>query len=114
MDFNLSYLEDCQEKFDSLVLRADRNKIVIVLRNLLSNALKFTSKCSIKKVDVKVSVITGRVVHVKSDFTTGSLHMPRNSDDNLGSNDNAVSIIPLTDMLQIEVIDTGPGISHVS
>jgi signal transduction histidine kinase len=52
---------------DLIALYADRRKITIVIRNLLSNALKFMSKSNRdKKANVKVSIIHNTA---SADFT---------------------------------------------
>jgi signal transduction histidine kinase len=82
-----------------LLLHADRHKILIVLRNLLSNAIKFTSKSDRKDIHIRVSI-------------TNKIYNGMSSNRN-NNNNGTQSILPCVDLLKIEIIDTGPGISAV-
>ena len=71
------------------LLHADRSKVVLVMRNLISNALKFTKAAapsSTKAVRVVVDI--------------------QGADPS--------SVAPSQDMLRIRVTDTGVGIAKVS
>lgn len=73
----------------SVLLRIDKNKMSQVLRNFLTNAIKFTPREG--KLSVKVSV--------KKSF----------------SNHNPFSLeVGDKGIMRVEVVDTGPGISKVS
>ena len=101
MNFNISYTETFTEFLAPLNCLADRHKLIIVLRNMLSNALKFTSKSNIKLVDVKVSITSSISASIIDSY----------------SESHTVHVYPLPTlnyMLKIEVVDTGPGMSHVS
>jgi signal transduction histidine kinase len=77
-----------EESKDSEVL-LDKEKIACVVRSLLSNALKYTAKCLVKRVTVEVSLLN---------------EVP----------DNRSSQQPLYSLLRISVTDTGRGIPLVS
>ena len=76
--------------FQHAILDIDRNKIAIVLKNILSNALKFIAKSTEKKIDINVCII--------------GINTQINLDDHMA---------PYSCMLKIEIKDTGPGISQV-
>ena len=90
INFKTNYSDECISTFNHATLDIDRNKIAIVLKNILSNALKFIAKSTEKIIDVNVSIIG---------IDT--------------QNDSNGHIVPCKSMLKIEVKDTGPGISEV-
>ena len=68
-------------------LYADKNKVTQVFRNMLSNALKFTKRSEVKRVEVYVAI----------------LRKPMGESSEEGRS-----------YLQIRVVDSGPGISQVT
>eukprot|EP01041_Mallomonas_annulata_P008104 gene8104-16639_t len=48
------------QNLNSLYLFADKNKLTIVIRNLLSNALKFTRSSAIRSVSVNIDLIDSK------------------------------------------------------
>ena len=81
--------------FRRLVLHIDRNKISIVLKNVLSNAIKFISNSTVKRIDVNISITSPD----NNPSSISRKHSPDNT--------------PNLEYLKIEVKDTGPGISKV-
>jgi signal transduction histidine kinase len=90
IDFEINYSTECISFLEQVILDIDRNKIAIVLKNILSNALKFISKSIEKKIDINISII--------------GINTQINMDDHMAS---------YSCMLMVEIKDTGPGISQV-
>ena len=96
LNSNLNYL-------DEAFLYVDRRKLSIVLRNMLSNALKFVLTSSVRNITVRVSCIR----NASSDSNT-IINPPLV----VASGDNEDVIVNDPDFsLRVEMIDTGPGIS---
>ena len=89
MLLSVDFVSPVDDSAADAVLHCDGKKITQVVRNLLSNALKFTAKCDSvdKRVIVKVSILTG--------LTSSRLHHSRCGN------------------LEVCVTDTGPGIAKV-
>lgn len=109
-------------ELQDVVVHVDINKISQVIRNLVSNALKFTPKGGC------VTVHSLRVCHDERPVSTvtanTSLHSatPKNTSENSGTGllmttpkykRNSVGASSKLDFVRLEVRDTGPGISKV-
>jgi signal transduction histidine kinase len=97
---SVSYVgEDLDAFFQDFHIIADRNKLNQIMRNLISNGLKFTPKGGTINVVTKVIDIT-------------------NTDTNKRNNNNHNSLENIQNMIKkfmlcIDVIDSGVGISLV-
>ena len=82
-------------ELDGGMLLGDRSKLTQVLRNMLSNAIKFTKHHSgdSKTVTVACNVVTTASVGESRSWNVGHTQSTK---------------------LQVQVVDTGPGISQVS
>ena len=99
---------------NATALQVDRHKMSQVIRNILSNAIKFTP--SDGSVTIKISRINrGKVISVGNEKSTmlHSLHLMRNTIVPLSTHGNhtILSDEGLSDTLRIEVTDNGAGIS---
>jgi signal transduction histidine kinase len=80
-------------------LLADRQKLLLVVFNLLSNALRYTK--------------SGGIITIKSYVTIPHSDPNNNTECNHSTNCSTNNLLPLLPMLRIEVKDTGIGMTTV-
>eukprot|EP00607_Mallomonas_marina_P009307 CAMPEP_0182418152 /NCGR_PEP_ID=MMETSP1167-20130531/2617_1 /TAXON_ID=2988 /ORGANISM="Mallomonas Sp, Strain CCMP3275" /LENGTH=493 /DNA_ID=CAMNT_0024592187 /DNA_START=733 /DNA_END=2214 /DNA_ORIENTATION=- len=106
ISLRLHFPEGVEERLAHLRLHADRSKLALVLRNLFSNAIKFTKGVDSSHRTVTVLVDTIDLCKQPSK----SFHSEY--ERRVFPEQNIMQIENVTSKLRIQVIDNGPGISE--